>query len=259
MKRNSLTYAALAAGLLMCLLLVPWTNAEITPPEPNVEPGSETPTNTALSVEITSFTMDLTTTETTYDYTINALGTGSDDIVQGYYSIWVYGSGQGESGAQENWEASPIDEEHEYGVHQYKEEFFGTGPEGSWSTWKWTFHSQGPIDDNNRARFEDPESFWGPIDHMLLWIRGYAEDGTWDQDSHDITKEYTGIDPGSGDDDTTDDDTTDDDTTDDDTTDDDTTDDDTSDDDDDSPGFGVVMAVSALVISAVFIIRRKRN
>jgi len=229
---------------------------EITLPSDNEDPNDANPTNPSLEMAISSFNMEISTTDSSYDYTMTATGTGSDDFIKEFYCIWAYGEGGGVP--QQSWEGSPIDEDHSYGSHEYKEEFFGTGPERSWSTWKWTFHSQGPIDDNNRARYEDPASYWGPIDHMLLYIRGYANDSTWDQDSEDITKEYTGIDPSSADDD---DSTIDDDTTDDDTTvDDDTTDDDTSDDDgDDSPGFEMVIIVSAVILASIFIIRRKRN
>ncbi len=253
MKNNVALMALLACTVLISTVFILTVNAEITPPPNDIDPGTETPTNTSLGMTIDTFSMTMSSTETTYTYTIEAAGTGSADIVKGYYSIWVYG-GDGESGAQESWEASPIDEEHSYGSHEYKEEFFGTGPEGSWSTWKWKFHSSGPIDDSNRARFEDPESYWGPIDHMLLYIRGYAEDGTWDQDSEDITEEYTGIPSSSSDDDTTDDDTTDDDTTDDDTTDDDTNDEKK----DDSPGFEFSIIALGLIITMVILVRRRK-
>lgn len=251
MKSQKIVYTLVAAGLLLSLISVTWATAEVTTPSNDVDPGSETPTNPSLGMEITSFTMETTSTETSYDYTIQAEGTGSDEIIKGFYCIWGYGDGHGSP--QQPWEGSPIDEENSYGSHEYKEEFFGTGPEGSWSTWKWTFHSAGPIDDNNRDKFEDPETYWTGLESMVLYVRGYAEDDTWDQDSEDITKEYTGIDSSSSDDD---------DTSDDDTTDDDTSDDDTSEEEDgkdDSPGFEISIMVAAILISAVIIIRRRRN
>ncbi len=97
MKSENVVYTMTATGLFPCLISIPWATAEITPPSDNVDPGSETPTNPSLGMEITSFTMETISTD----------------------------------------------------------------------------------------------------------IRGYAEDGTWDQDSEDITKEYTGIDPSSADDDDT--------------------------------------------------------
>lgn len=220
---------------------------EITPPSDNDDPGEATPTNPSLQMNINSFTMDMSSTETSYDYTITATGTGSDDIIKGFYCIWAYGEGGG--GPQQGWEESPIDEEHSYGGHEYKEEFFGTGADGSWSTWKWTFHSKGPIDDNNRDKFEDPESYWMGLESMILYVRGYDDNVEWDQDSKDITSKYTGITSSSGDDD--------DDTSDDDTSDDDTSDDD--DDGDDSPGFEGYLITAAFAISTIMIIKRRRR
>ncbi len=226
------------------------SNVEITPPSDNDDPGEATPTNPSLGLSIDSFTMETTSTETSYDYSIQATGTGSDDIIKGFYCIWGYGDGGGHP--QQIWKESPIDEENLYGSHEYKEEFFGTGAGGSWTTWKWTFHSSGPIDDNNRDRFEDPDTYWTGLESMVLYVRGYDADGNWDQDSEDITEEYTGTSSSSSSDDGDDDDTDDDDTVDDDTSDDD-------DDGDDSPGFEISLIVAALVIFAVIIVRRKRN
>ncbi|MDG6225789.1 MAG: hypothetical protein QCI82_09790 [Candidatus Thermoplasmatota archaeon] len=216
----------------------------------DVDPGSETPTDPSIGVEITKFSMEMSSTDTVYDYTIYAEGTASDDVIKGYYSIWVYGDDG--SGPQQSWEESPIDEDHSYGDHQYHEEFFGTGPEGSWSTWKWTFHSKGPIDDNNRARFEDPESYWGPITEMLLFVRCYSEDGTWDQDSEDIMKEYTGIDPSSdGDDGEPDDDKSGDDVPGNGTSE--------EDEGDETPGFEISLMIGAVAIVILITIRSRKD
>ncbi|MBN1389797.1 MAG: hypothetical protein JXA22_04040 [Candidatus Thermoplasmatota archaeon] len=225
------------------------SEVEITPPSDNEDPAQATPTDPSLKLTIDSFTMDISSTETSYDYTITATGTGSDDIIKGFYCIWAYGEGGG--GPQQSWEGSPIDEEHSYGGHDYNEEFFGTGTDGSWSTWKWTFHSKGPIDDNNREKFEDPESYWMGLESMILYVRGYDENGDWDQDSKDITSEYTGIGSSGGDDDTSDDDTVDDDTSDDDTADDDN--------DKDSPGFEIYLIACACAIATLMFIKRRKD
>ena len=222
------------------------TEVEITPPSDSDDPEDANPTNPSLDVNIVSFDMELSTTDSSYDYTMTATGTGSVDIIKGFYCIWAYGEGGG--GPQQQWEESPIDEEHSYGTHEYKEEFFGTGSDGSWTTWKWTFHSKGPIDDNNRNKFEDPESFWIGLESMVLYVRGYDGNGEWDQDSKDITSEYTGIASSYGDD------------GDDDKSDDDIADDDSSKDDgDDSPGFEGYLIAAAFAISTLMIIKRRRR
>ncbi|MFO8052122.1 MAG: hypothetical protein R6V01_10575 [Thermoplasmatota archaeon] len=222
---------------------------EITPPSNDVDPKSEDPTNDSLGVTIDNFDMEFSSQGTTYDYQITATGSGSDDIIQMYYCIWSYSEGHGSS--YESWEESPIDEEHSYGDHYYNEEFMGTGPGGSFSSWEWTFHSSGPLDDSNRDRYEDPESYWQGLDSLVLYIRGYDAEGEWDQDSEDITEEYTGISSGSSDDDDTsgDDDSSD--------------DDDTSgdDDDEDSPGPGTALIAGSIMtaIVALFILGPRRR
>ena len=220
---------------------------EMTPPSDDVDPGSETPTNPSLGFTIDTFTMDISFTETTYDYTIQATGSGSDDVVKAYYCMWAYAQGHG--GPEQSWEESPIDEEHSYGDHEYKEEFFGTGPGGSWSTWKWTFHSAGPLTESNKERYENPENYWAGLDSIILYVRGYDSEGDWDQDSEDITEEYTGMESSGspGDDDTGDDDTGDDDGN------------ETGEESDDSPGFGITMAAAVLIVSALILIKRRKK
>jgi len=206
------------------------SEVEITPPSDNEDPGEADPTNPSIGMSIDSFNMEFSTTDTHYDYTIQATGSGSDGIIAAFYSIWAYGGGGG--GPERSWEEGPIDEDNSYGDYEYREEFFGTGPEGSWSTWKWTFHSKGPIDGDNKNRFEDPESYWQGLDSMVLYVRGYDMNGDWDQDSEDITEEYTGIKSSSpGDGGNT----------------------------DDSPGFGIPLLVCSVLSVALFMIGRKRD
>ena len=176
---------------------------EITPPDPMEDPR-QTPTAPSLSIDIDDFDMDLTVDVASYDYVMEATGTGSVDIVEAYYCIAMYGE-SGEAMGSYSWQKAPIDEEHGYGGQAYKEEFYATGTGGSWTTWKWYFHSSGPIDDNNRNKFESPDDFYTGVGSVKLHIRAYQEDGTWNQDTEDITQEYLGKES-TGDDDDTDDD-----------------------------------------------------
>ena len=150
----------------------------------------------------------------------------------------------------------PIDEDHTYEDHSYQEEFHGTGSDESWSTWEWSFHSTGPLDDSNKDEFEDPESYYQGA-KIILFVRVYGSEG-WNQDSIDITEEIIG--GTSEDDDTTGDDDT---VGDDDTTGDDDTvgDDDTKDDDegDDTPGFSLYLLLVSVILAVIFVGSRRRR
>ncbi len=177
---------------------------EITPPDPEEDPR-QTPTAPSLSIDIDQFDMDLDTEEGAYDYVMETTGTGSADIVEAYYCIAMYGE-SGEAMGSYSWKKAPIDEEHEYGGQSYQEQFYATGTGGSWTAWKWYFHSSGPIDDSNSNRYESPEDYYTGVGSVKLHIRVYQEDGTWNQDTEDITQEYLGKESTGGDDDTDDDD-----------------------------------------------------
>lgn len=194
MKRRSPIFGLWGCALLVIALLAFGGNALVSAPERTEDPSKVTPTAPSMNIKIDDFKKDLSTTETSYSYTMEATGTGCDEAVQGFYTIWAYSGASGH--AQQSWKEGPIDENRSYGSHAYREQFFGTGPEGSWSTWKWIFHSTGPIDDSNRQEFEDPGSYWAGLDRMVLYVRIYNDEENWNQASKDITEEYTGIEKG---------------------------------------------------------------
>ena len=223
--------------------------------ENTADPGTETPTDTSISVDIAEDDYDFYYghDDTVEEWTEEFFGTTSGEVHTCAWSKVFYMKDG--STSEIYWETGPMNmPEMTVSGTTMGRYFKGTGTGGAddWSDWDCYQFAERPWDENNDppaandscVNIED-------VEQVKIYVRAFGDEDfqNWNQDSIDVTDEYLGsIDWEYGDDDIGDDDTGDDDTSGNKTDDDDS---------EDTPGFGLIMLATAVIIAVVLVRRRK--
>lgn len=212
------------------------------------DPATETPTDLSISVDIESFDFDYTKGDTHEEWSEEMAGTTSGSVFTCAFTKVFYlkdGSTSGECSVQIEWTTGPYNLPKMTMTNTEMQQYFkGMGDEGAddWSQWEEYYWGKAPVDesDGDRGSCVDMDE----VDYVMIFVRAFSDEdfNNWNQDSMDITDYYKGA---AGDDDDTDDDDTSGDGN------------ETDEDEEDSPGFGMLI-ISASLIAAIFMIRRRK-
>lgn len=212
------------------------------------DPATETPTDLSISVDIESFDFDYTKGDTHEEWSEEMAGTTSGSVFTCAFTKVFYlkdGSTSGECSVQIEWTTGPYNLPKMTMTNTEMQQYFkgmGDGGADDWSQWEEYYWGKAPVDesDGDRGSCVDMDE----VDYVMIFVRAFSDEdfNNWNQDSMDITDYYKGA---TGDDDDTDDDDTSGDGN------------ETDEDEEDTPGFGMLI-ISASLVAAVFMIRRRK-
>ena len=208
-------------------------------PEENYEntndPGSESPTDGSISVDIGSFEYEMEMGDPHEEWHQTMEGTTSGEVSCAAFSIVFYLKSGGTNDV--TWFTGPFNmPEMTQGDVTQEMHFKGMGAGGKddWSAWEMYMYGKRPSSDDNEIRTGETCVNISDVDKVVIYVRAFSDPSLamWNQDSLDVTDDYMEASGGNGDDDD-------------------------DGDDDDTPGFTLPLAVlSALLASSVVLYRR---
>lgn len=159
------------------------------------EPGSETPTDTGISVSIKNFDLQYTNEENYLEFDMTFSGSTSGDVYACYW-ITVSYYDDGTSDYANIW-MSPIKESNvDIADYSFESTFIGTGPDGDndWSTFRGRQYVSGAIN-LDEAPFYTPKTKQDKtLEDVRLYVRAFSDKdlNKWNQDSISMMDELTG-------------------------------------------------------------------
>lgn len=148
--------------------------------EENIDPGTETPTNTAITVKIDALDFTYSKSDNKYKVDWSMSGTTTGDVHHCSITfVYYYDDGSKEV---DEWTEGPFDYSGFFDVTCY---FKGKNSDNDWSSWEFRYKFEGEILEQNDTFV--PEEEGKELTKMIIYVRAYAPDGTWNQDSRTVT------------------------------------------------------------------------